>query len=204
MHLGPVKTQTLIRRDCGSDLGPWQGRWQEPLWQLRVEEMLRLRCLICGLIARGRDRRRAEAPCGGVSGRKSMNFRARPNILALVCAASAFTGVGFKCAAAQSALIEELVEEHGPSSQLVLTLAQRNAIYQEVHKDRSKVAPDRFATDVGAVVPPMIDLYTLPDDLLANNPATQLFKFTEVDDQVVLVDPTKMRVIAVIDSKAKE
>jgi Protein of unknown function (DUF1236) len=53
-------------------------------------------------------------------------------------------------------------------------------------------------------VPPMIDLYTLPDDLLANNAATQLYKFTEVDDQVVLVDPTKMRVIAVIDSKAKE
>ena len=131
-----------------------------------------------------------------------MNFRARPNILALVCAASAFTGVGFKCAAVQSALIEELVEEHGPSSQLVLTLAQRNAIYQEVHKDRSKVAPDD-ATDVGAVVPPMIDLYTLPDDLLANNPETQLFKFTEVDDQVVLVDPTKMRVIAVIDWKAR-
>ena len=73
-----------------------------------------------------------------------------------------------------------------------------------MHKDRSKVTPDRFATDVGAVVPPMIDLYTLPDYLLANNPATQLFKFTEVDDQVVLVDPTKMRVIAVIDSKAKE
>ena len=133
-----------------------------------------------------------------------MKFRTRPNILVLLCTASAFTGVGIKCATAQSALIEELVEERGPSSKLELTSAQRNAIYQEVHKDRSKVAPDRFATDVGAVVPPMIDLYTLPDDLLANNPATQLFKFTEVDDQVVLVDPTKMRVIAVIDSKAKE
>ena len=36
------------------------------------------------------------------------------------------------------------------------------------------------------------------DDILANNPATQLYKFTEVDDQVV--DPTNMRVIAVIDS----
>ena len=59
-----------------------------------------------------------------------------------------------------------------PSSNL--TSAQRNAIYQEVHKGAGKVTPDRFATDVGAVVPPMIDLYTLPDDLLANNPATQL------------------------------
>jgi hypothetical protein len=112
--------------------------------------------------------------------------------------------VGIKCATARSALIEELVEERGPSSKLELTSAQRNAIYQEVHKGTSKITPVRFATDVGAVVPPMIDLHTLPDDLLANNPATQLFKFTEVDDQVVLVDPTKMRVIAVIDSKAGE
>jgi hypothetical protein len=74
------------------------------------------------------------------------------------------------------------VEERGPSSKLELTSAQRNAIYQEVHKGTGKVTPDRFATDIGAVVPPMIDLYTLPDDLLANNPATQLYKFTEVDD----------------------
>ena len=133
-----------------------------------------------------------------------MKFRTRPNILVLLCTASAFTGVGIKCATARSALIEELVEERGPSSKLELTSAQRNAIYQEVHKGTGKVTPDRFATDVGAVVPPMIDLHTLPDDLLANNPATQLYKFTEVDDQVVLVDPTKMRVIAVIDSKAGE
>ena len=54
-----------------------------------------------------------------------MKFRARPNILALLCAASAVTGVGIKCAAAQSAVIEELVGERGPSSKLELTLAQR-------------------------------------------------------------------------------
>ena len=64
--------------------------------------------------------------------------------------------------------------------------------------------PSRFATDVGAVVPPVTDLYTLPDDILATDPETQPYKFTEVDDQVVIVDPAKMRVIAVINSKAKE
>jgi hypothetical protein len=50
----------------------------------------------------------------------------------------------------------------------------------------------------------MIELYSLPDDILANNPDTKLYKFTGVDDQVVLVDPTKMRVIAVIGPKPKE
>ena len=93
---------------------------------------------------------------------------------------------------------------HGVAPKLELTQAQRNAIYQEVHKDKSKVAPRRFATHVGADVPPMIELYTLPDDIVANNPETKLYKFTRVDEDVVLVDPVKMRVIAVIGPKQKE
>ena len=109
-----------------------------------------------------------------------------------------------KYAGAQSVHIEESVEERGPSSKLELTPAQRNAIYQQVHKDLSKVAPSRFATDVGAEVPPVTDLYTLPDDIVATNPETQSYKFTEVDDRVVLVDPTKMRVIAVIGPKVRD
>lgn len=121
----------------------------------------------------------------------------RPAALAFACAALALVcaGVGIKHAAAQTVHIEELVDERGPSPKLELTPAQQNAIYQEVHKGRSKAAPTRFASDVGADVPPIIDLYALPDDILATNPETQPYKFAEVDDQVVLVDPTKMRVI---------
>jgi len=122
----------------------------------------------------------------------------------LAVTASAFMAMSAGIAAAQSTGIEEVVDEHGVVPKLELTQAQRNAIYQEVHKDKSKVAPSRFATHVGADVPPMIELYTLPDDILATNPETKLYKFTKVDDQVVLVDPVKMRVIAVIGPKAKE
>ena len=135
-----------------------------------------------------------------------MNFLAPQTALALVCAASALvcTGVSIKFAAAQSAHIEEVVEERGPSSKLELTPAQRNAIYQEVHKGTRKVAPSWFASDVGAEVPPVTDLYTLPDDILAADPETQPYKFTDADDQVVIVDPTKMRVIAVIGPKIRD
>jgi hypothetical protein len=117
--------------------------------------------------------------------------------------ASAFLAAGSGFAAAQSG-IEEEVSERGVAPKLALTPAQRSAIYQEVHKDTSKVAPSRFAAHVGAEVPPMIELYTLPDDILANNPETKLYKFTKVDDQIVLVDPTKMRVIAVIGPRTKD
>ena len=49
-----------------------------------------------------------------------------------------------------------------------------------------------------------IELYALPDDIQANSPETKLYKFTGVDDEVVLVDPTKMRVIAVIGPKPEQ
>jgi hypothetical protein len=135
-----------------------------------------------------------------------MKFAARSTAIAFASVAAVFLCIGLRLsyAYAQSAHIEEVVEAHGPSSRLELTPGQRNAIYQEVHKELSKVAPSRFATDIGADVPPIIELYTLPGDILASNPKAQRYKFTEVDDQVVVVDPTTMRVITVIGPKAKD
>jgi hypothetical protein len=124
--------------------------------------------------------------------------------LILICATSGLIGGGVEVAAAQSTHIDEVVSANGIAPKLELTPSQRSAIYQEVHQDKSKVPPSRFATNVGADVPPMIELYMLPDDILANNPVTKLYKFTRVDDQVVLVDPTNMRVIAVIGPKPAE
>ena len=81
---------------------------------------------------------------------------------------------------------------------LILTPTQRNAIYNEVSKDKNKVASQNFAPVIGADVPPMIELYTLPDDAVASVPAAKLYKYTMVSGKVVLVDPTKMRVVDVI------
>lgn len=121
---------------------------------------------------------------------------------ALVGVAAAVSGA--VVASAQTATIDESVTSNGVAPKLELTPAQRSAIYQEVHKDKSKVAPSRFATNVGAEVPPMIELYALPDDILANNPVTKFYKYTKVDDEIVLVDPINMRVIAVIGPKATQ
>jgi Protein of unknown function (DUF1236) len=81
---------------------------------------------------------------------------------------------------------------------LILTSAQRTAIYEQVSKDKSKVAPKDFAPVIGADVPPMIELYMLPDEAVAGVPAAKLYKYTMVEGKVVLVDPTKMRVVDVI------
>jgi hypothetical protein len=91
-----------------------------------------------------------------------------------------------------------VVSPNGIPQKFELTPAQRSAIYDAVRKDKSKVAPSRFSTDVGAEVPAMIELYVLPDDILAQNPTTKFYKYTVVQDRVVLVDPTNMRIVAVI------
>jgi hypothetical protein len=44
----------------------------------------------------------------------------------------------------------------------------------------------------------MINLYALPDDIVAGNPAAKLIQCTMVGDKVVLVDPTRMRVVDTI------
>jgi hypothetical protein len=84
------------------------------------------------------------------------------------------------------------------AQKLELTAAQRSAIYAAVSKDRSKVSPQRFPAVIGAEVPPMINLYALPDDIVAGNPAAKLYECTMVEDKVVLVDPTRMRVVDTI------
>lgn len=99
------------------------------------------------------------------------------------------------------------VDAGGPSSalngsgeqKLVLTPAQRRAIYAAVTKDKSKAAAKiPFPATVGADVPPMLELHALPDDAVAGNQTAKFFEYTVVQDKVVLVDPTRMRVVDVI------
>jgi Protein of unknown function (DUF1236) len=81
---------------------------------------------------------------------------------------------------------------------LVLTQAQRRAIYAAAMRDRIKPPQRRFPAEIGAEVPPMIELNPLPDEAVAGNPTAKFYEYTMVQDRVVLVDPTKMRVIDVI------
>ena len=130
------------------------------------------------------------------------SLRRRIAFLALACLLSSLTGVSF--AVAQSTEIEEARKPNSEVPTLDLTLAQKKAIYQEVRRGKSREAPIRFAPQVGADVPPMITLYPLPEAILENDPVTRLYQFTRVEDQIVLVDPTKMRVVAVIEPQPGE
>jgi Protein of unknown function (DUF1236) len=85
-----------------------------------------------------------------------------------------------------------------------LTPVQRRTIYASVANDKSKTARVHFVPIVGADVPPMIELHTLPDQVLAENHAATSFEYTVEADKVVLVDPTRMRVVEVIGPSVLE
>ena len=46
--------------------------------------------------------------------------------------------------------------------------------------------------------PPVIELYILPESALVTAPEAKGVKYTMVQNQIVLVDPTTMRVVDVI------
>ena len=80
-----------------------------------------------------------------------------------------------------------------------LSEAQRSAIAEAVRRDNKAVEPSvSFVAAVGAPVPPAIELYILPDAILAEVPAAKRVKYTVVKNQLLLVDPVTMRVVDII------
>jgi hypothetical protein len=85
------------------------------------------------------------------------------------------------------------------AKELRLTEDQKTAIADAVRRERKKITePPKFVASVGAPVPPAIELYTLPDGVLTELPAAKSVKYTVMQDQLVLVDPTTMRVVDII------
>lgn len=86
----------------------------------------------------------------------------------------------------------------GVPASIQLTTAQKSAILNAIGKDSRKPSPVNFVATIGAPVPPSIELYMLPDSALADVPQAKFMKYTMVQTQVVLVDPTTMRVVDVL------
>jgi hypothetical protein len=86
-----------------------------------------------------------------------------------------------------------------PGAPLLLTPEQKSTIFAAIQQDNKKITPPKdFEPTVGAEVPPSIELYSLPDGVMATTPAARTIKYTKLREHVVLVDPTNMRVAEVL------
>jgi hypothetical protein len=89
-----------------------------------------------------------------------------------------------------------------PSAPLQLTPAEKAAILDAVRQDKAKPntnAVPNSPVSVGVQLPPSIALRILPDAALAQAPAAKTVQYTVIGNQVVLVDPTNMRVVDIIN-----
>jgi len=90
----------------------------------------------------------------------------------------------------------------GRSSQatpLQLSAKQKTEIFQTVTKEKVKSPPPaNMALSIGAQVPASIELYPLPANVVSQVPAAKSYKYTVAQNQVVLVDPTSMKIVDVI------
>lgn len=86
-----------------------------------------------------------------------------------------------------------------PDMALHLNAQQRTAIYQTVMQDRVRTPPPpELPTHVGAQIPATTELYALPDSVTKDAPSAKFYRYTVADGRVVIVDPTNMKVVDVI------
>jgi hypothetical protein len=105
--------------------------------------------------------------------------------------------LGTANALAQSAGADEAITSHGAVTQTVaLTAAQKNAIYNAVVRQRGRTSSTQIEATVGAPVSPSARLAELPDQ--GGLVDATFLKYAMVADDVVVVDPIRMRVVEVI------
>ena len=120
---------------------------------------------------------------------------------ALVVAATVF---GSSAGWAQSVGPDEAVQPNGAVMQkLMLTPAQKSAIYNAVFQRRTKPSAVLLSAAVGAPVPGMVGLIDLPAEAGGDNAAGADLKYAMVDHDIIIVDPVMMRVIDIIHGGVK-
>jgi hypothetical protein len=89
-----------------------------------------------------------------------------------------------------------------PTAPLQLTATEKTAILDAVRHDTAKPntnAPLNSPVSIGVQLPASIALRILPDAALAQAPAAKTVQYTVIENRVVLVDPTNMRVVDIIN-----
>jgi Protein of unknown function (DUF1236) len=96
-------------------------------------------------------------------------------------------------AAAQTGGITE------PSPVLQLSAQQREQIYEAVGKSKPRTPPPPdIPVTVGAQIPPVTELYALPEAVTAEVPSAKFYRYTVAQNRVIIVDPINLKVVDVI------
>jgi hypothetical protein len=120
-------------------------------------------------------------------------------VLALLASVGIASAQNAPMAPAGSPPAAKAQDSMSKTTSLQLSAAQKTSIFQSVTKDKVKSPPPaNMQVSIGAQVPASIELYPLPANIVSEVPATKPYKYTVAQNQVVIVDPTNMKVVEVI------
>jgi hypothetical protein len=106
--------------------------------------------------------------------------------------------------AANSEDTSKTVSDNGPpthgSDTVILSAAQRRAIWNDLSKQGTNQNAAGFNAEIGTFVPNTVKIEPMPNKVTANNPSLRPYDFAMVDHKLVIVDPSN-KVIADVLSK---
>jgi hypothetical protein len=88
--------------------------------------------------------------------------------------------------------------EHGQQDVLQLTTAQRSDIWKRLGNQPAANAPSGFQPKVGAIVPPSVQLSSLPSSVSSQMPQLQPYNYAMVQSQLLIVDPASKKIVSII------
>jgi hypothetical protein len=134
----------------------------------------------------------------------SRNWRLRFITQWVALSAALTLSLGIAGAYAQTIGPDEVVNANGAVTQhFVLTSAQKTAIYNSILQRRVHGSISHILVTIGASVSPMAELAELPDQAAAAAPLATDLKYAMVEDDVVVVDPIRMRVVDIIHGSSR-
>jgi len=88
----------------------------------------------------------------------------------------------------------------GSSAATTLTSQQRTQITRSfAHVNARPITSVNFAISIGTVIPATVELYDVPVDVVQVVPAYRGYRYFVVGNQIVIVEPSARRIVAVIE-----
>ena len=108
----------------------------------------------------------------------------KARLLGVLSAAALFGSVSYGQAQVSTTIIE-------------LSPEQRTTIYRDITRERIRTGPPvEFRASMGIEVPASVELYEMPATVEV--PTVRRYRYTVVDDEVILVDPGTRRVVQIL------
>ncbi|MGI8525498.1 MAG: DUF1236 domain-containing protein [Pseudolabrys sp.] len=105
-------------------------------------------------------------------------------------------------AASAETLDPNAITQHVSKPDLALTDQQRTEIQDAlVTVNNAQKAPPNFEAKIGAKVPTGIKITPVPSPLILQQPVLKQYSYAKLPDRLLIIDPLKATIVAVIDRK---